>query len=118
MSGTIDACNFAFVIRFATISVFLFSDNLDAELLHNSFQSLSDELCIVLGNVFDCDRFAVELLIKFHDDHIRVCIEIMKQLLQSSAIDNPYYLSCENIEQKNIMHHMLHVCIPTGKCRL
>lgn len=95
-----------------------FSDDFDAELLHSSFQTLNDGLCTILGNVFNCDRFAVELLIKFHDDHIWVCLEIMKQLLQSSTTDNPHYLSCVNIEQKNIVHHMLHVCIPTGKYRL
>lgn len=118
MSGMIDA--FPFVNRSVAIPLFsyFFSDNLDAELLQNSFQSLNDGLCIVLGNVFNCNRFAVELLINFHDDHIRVCLEIMKQLLQSSTTDNPHYLSCVNIEQKNVVHHMLGVCVPTGKCRL
>lgn len=94
---------------------FSYSDNLDADWLRDSFQSLNDGLCNILSDIFDCERFAVELLTNYHDDHIRVCLEIMRLLLKSSDIHNPLYLNHVDIESKNIMHHMLNDCIPKGK---
>lgn len=90
-------------------------DNCDAPGLRGDIQKLNDSLCQVLSAVFNCDRFAAELLKNFDNDHIRVCVEIMKRLLQSLTTNNSHYLSYVDIEQKNIMHHMLYVCIPKGK---
>lgn len=98
--------------------VVLFSDDFDADMLRKGFQTLNDGICNVLNDVFNCDRFATELLMNFHDNHIRVCLEILKQLLQLSTVDNSHYLNCVNIEQKNIIHHVINDCIPEGKCRM
>lgn len=92
------------------------SNNCDANEVSDGFQSLCDGFSNVLNDIFNCDRFAIELLTNFHGNHIRVCLKIMKLLLQSSTVDNPRYLNYAdfNIEQKNIIHHMFNVCIPKG----
>lgn len=69
----------------------------------------------VLDDIINCDRFAIELLTNFHDDHIQVCLKIMELLLQSSTVDNPHYLNHIDVEHKNIIHHVLNVCIPNGE---
>lgn len=91
------------------------SDNCKIDVLREYIQKLNDELCIVLGNVFNCNRFASELLINHQHDHIRVCLEVMRFLLQTPTLDNSHYLHHEDDDQKNIMHHMLNVCICKGK---
>lgn len=93
----------------------IYSENCTDTGLHGNLQTLTNGLCDLLSVIFDCDRFANELLTNFHDDHIRVCLEIMKLLLQSSAVNNSHYFNYVDIEHKNIMYHVLCVCIPKGK---
>lgn len=93
----------------------LSSDDCDHHgLSGGGFQSLSDGFSGVLNDIFNCDRFAIELL-NFHGDHIRVCSKIMQHLLKSATVQNPHYLSCVDVQQKNIVHHVLNVCIPNGE---
>ncbi|XP_055315479.1 uncharacterized protein LOC129575628 isoform X2 [Sitodiplosis mosellana] len=79
--------------------------------IRNYTMLINNALSNVLSNTFNCTRFSMELLSNFRDDHIHISLEVTKLLLHSNCTSNNWYLNHEDI-QRNILHHLLFVCIP------
>lgn len=79
----------------------------------NYLLTLNCGLSKVLSHIFNCNRFATEILCNFRGEHIRVCLEISQILLQSVITSSDWYLNNKNVN-KNIIHHLIFVCIPKG----
>lgn len=94
--------------------IIFFSNQSDDIDIKNYLLMINTVLSNVLTNTYNCDRFSNELLTNFSDHHIQISLEVTKLLLQSNITSNDWYLNHEN-PQRNILHHLLFVCIPKGK---
>ncbi|XP_031618500.1 uncharacterized protein LOC116337773 [Contarinia nasturtii] len=86
------------------------SEKCDDDDVKNHLLTLITGLSSILSNVFNCDRFSNELLENYTGDHMRVCLEVTKLLIQSSITSSDWYLNHENLH-RNILYHLLFDCI-------
>lgn len=81
--------------------------------LHVYLLVINDGFTNVLKNIFNCERFSMELLSNTQTPYIRVTLEVTKLLLNSPISSNDWYLNTENLH-RNIFHHIIAICIPNG----
>lgn len=81
--------------------------------MNNYLSMLQDGCFNVLLNIYDCDEFSVELLHKIRGNHLQTCVVVIIFLLRSPTTSNDRYLSAVD-PKRNILHHLLFVCIPNG----
>lgn len=80
--------------------------------MNENIQSILRISLNVLRNVYNCERFADEVFVLDRTRNIFVCKCILSLLLEMPEMENDLYLGCT--AEKNILHHLIFVCVPKG----
>lgn len=94
--------------------MFIIFSSKQSEDIKNYLLMINNVLSNVLMNTYNCHRFSNELLSNFSDDHIQISVDVTKLILQSNITSNDWYLNHVD-PQRNILYHLLFVCIPKGR---
>lgn len=80
--------------------------------VNENIQSINKVCLNVLHNIYNCERFAVEVFAPNRTRNIYVCKCLCRLLLELPRMENDLYLGCA--EQKNILYYLIFVCVPQG----